>query len=118
MLYCILVLYCVVFAYCTVMYLCFQLVDLDMSFDLSVCGDVTYDIAAARQEFHNKLNKQILDICLKMMVDLFSDIHNHIIPDQKFFNRVSLLITFLGCSLYYPVGPTADIIAGHLISLC
>lgn len=67
-----------------------QIVDTDMSFDLSITGDVIYDVVEARQEFHNKLNKQITDICLKMMADLFGDIHDHIIVEQKFFNKVRL----------------------------
>ena len=63
-----------------------------MSFDLSILGDVTYDIITARQEFQGKLNKQISEICLKMMVDLLGDIHDHIIPEQQFFNQVGVLM--------------------------
>lgn len=62
-----------------------------MSFDLSIMGDVTFDIITARQEFQGKINKRITDICLKMMVDLLGDVHDHIILEQKFFNKVCFL---------------------------
>ena len=59
-----------------------------MNFDLSIAGQVVPDVVEAKETFHRKLNHDLLDISLSMMVDLFGDIYEHIIPDQKFFNKV------------------------------
>ena len=61
-----------------------------MNFDLYAAGKVIADSSAAKEEFRKRLNRDILDVSLSMMVDLFGDIYDHIITDQQFFNKVNL----------------------------
>lgn len=65
-----------------------------MNFDLYMAGEVRQNLSKAREEFQARVNKEISTAALAMMVHLFGDVHDYVITEQKFFDKVWVSLQF------------------------
>lgn len=61
---------------------------MQLNFELATAGQVIVDMAEAKAQFDRAVSVKLADISLQLMVDLFKEVNDHIIPSQNFFNKV------------------------------
>ncbi|XP_067938886.1 DENN domain-containing protein 3-like [Watersipora subatra] len=70
---------------------CARIVDTEMNFDIYSAGKVIADVTKAKEQFLRRLNNELIDMSLAMMADLLGSVYDHVIIDQKFFNKATYL---------------------------